>query len=300
MHSYKKVTPAPANGYGFTMSEPLLLQLQRPQLGRRLGLFLLVLACLLVLGFYSATDVEHLAHDDLLGTADYAGYTVCHRLTGHSFVFAGRQMPLCARCTGMYLGIALAFSVLLLAGRWRWTEMPPLSILLGFGFLVALMGVDGVNSYSHFFPNAPHLYEPQNWLRLTTGMGVGLAMGSVAFPALAQTLWAREIRRASIANGRELLGLLALGLLIILLVLSNQPALLYVLSLVSAAGVVAILTTLNTIMLLLVLRREGRVQRWPQAIPSLLVGLCLAVLLIAVVSYARYSLTGTLIGFPGM
>lgn len=258
------------------------------------------MGCLFLLAFYAGADPDGLAHDHVLGTADYAGYTVCHRLAAHSFVFAGRQMPLCARCTGMYLGIALVYAVLLLAGRSRWSELPSLRILLVFGLFVALMGVDGLNSYSHFFPDAPHLYEPRNWLRLTTGMGVGLAMGAVAFPALAQTLWTHQIRRASVENGRELVGVVLLALIMILLVVSNQPAVLYVLSLVSAAAVIAILTTLNTIMVLLFLRRDAQVRHWKQALVPLFVGLVLAVLQVTAVSVIRFSLTGTMEGFPGM
>lgn len=267
---------------------------------RRRGLALLVFLCLLLVGVDVLVNAAGLQNSSILAAADYAGYTVCHRLTAHSFVFAGRQMPLCARCSGMYLGIALVFVVLLLAGRWRWSEMPPLSILLAFGLMLGVMGIDGLNSYSHFFPNGPHLYEPKNWLRLVTGMGTGLAMGSVAFPALAQTLWKRQERRSSIGNWRELIGLLGLALVVILLVLSNQTALLYVLSLVSALGVVAILTTINTVVMLLILRREGRAERMSQVIGPLLAGLCLALLQIAVVSYARYALTGTMTGFPGL
>ncbi len=252
------------------------------------------------MAFYSLSDPQRLAHDHLLGAADYAGYTVCHRLTAHSFLFAGRQMALCARCTGMYLGIALAYVVLLLAGRGRWSELPSLPILLAFGLLLALMGVDGLNSYSHFFPDAPHLYTPRNWLRLSTGMGVGLAMGSVAFPALAQTLWAQQTRRASLQNGRELAGLLALGLLLVLLLLSNQEPILYVLSLVSAAAVVAMLATLNTIMVLLFSKRDARAVHGKQIVAPLLLGLGLALLQVTLVSVVRYKLTGTMVGLPGM
>lgn len=286
------------------MSEQLPTQAARvshvPAFRRRHGLALLLFLCLVLVGFDMLIDTAGIPNSNALAVADYAGYTVCHRLTAHSFVFAGRQMPLCARCSGMYLGIALVFSVLLLAGRWRWSEMPPLSILLAFGFMLGVMGIDGLNSYSHFFPDGPHLYEPQNWLRLVTGMGTGIAMGSVAFPALAQTLWKRQVRRPSIASWRELAGILGLALVVILLVLSNQAGLLYVLSLVSALGVVAILTTINTVMMLLVLRREGRAQRLTQVIGPLLIGLCLALLQIAIVSYARYALTGTMTGFPGL
>ncbi len=71
------------------------------------------------------------------------------------------------------------------------------------------MGIDGLNSYSHFFPNAPHLYQPQNWLRLLTGMGTGVAMGLILLPALAQSLWRSPQFLPIIGTIRELVELLA-------------------------------------------------------------------------------------------
>jgi uncharacterized membrane protein len=138
-----------------------------------LGVVLLVLA---TMGWFAVTDSVHLTHDPLLTGGDYVGAAICHRITSRSFVINGRQLPLCARCTGMYLGVALAFGTLLLAGRWRRTDLPPLPLLLTLVGFIGFMGIDGLNSYSHFFPNFPHVYEPQNWLRLVTGTGAGLAM----------------------------------------------------------------------------------------------------------------------------
>ncbi len=40
----------------------------------------------------------------LLGKADAVGYAVCHRISVRSFFLDDRPLPLCARCTGMYLG----------------------------------------------------------------------------------------------------------------------------------------------------------------------------------------------------
>ena len=51
------------------------------------------------------------------------------------------------------------------------------------------MGIDGVNSYLTFFPKVPHLCEPQNWLRLTTGTLNGLAMSALVYPVLNGVLW---------------------------------------------------------------------------------------------------------------
>src|SRR5215475_7414277 len=36
------------------------------------------------------------------------GSLVCHQLPNRSFYFWGSQLPVCARCTGLYVGAALA------------------------------------------------------------------------------------------------------------------------------------------------------------------------------------------------
>ncbi|MGD8854961.1 MAG: DUF2085 domain-containing protein [Chloroflexota bacterium] len=269
-------------------------------ISRRLVPLVVVGAVLLLMAFYSVTDGSRLAHDFVLDGADYAGYSVCHRITERSFSIAGRQMPLCARCTGMYLGVSVAFVVLALAGRRRWSYLPPLRIILVLLGFIGLWAIDGINSYSHFFPNLPHAYEPRNWLRLLTGLGAGLTMGIILFPALAQTLWRDQIHRPAIANLRELLGLTLLALLVGALVLTEQPAILYVLGLASAAGVLTVLTAINTTAVLILSRKDAQASRLREALVPLAIGLVLAVLQIALISFIRFSATGTLTGFPGI
>ena len=266
---------------------------------RWLGLAI-VLAALLVLGFYTVTDPEQLHDHALLSIGDYAGALVCHRITARSFTIAGRQMPLCARCTGMYLGIALVFITMFLAGRTRWSELPAVKILLILLGFIGLMGIDGLNSFSHFFPDLPHLYTPQNWLRLVTGMGTGLALGIIIFPALAQTLWHEQVIQPSIRNGPELLGVIGLAIVLILLVLSNQPAILYVLGLVSAAGIVMILTSLNSMLLLIFTRRDARAVHWGHTVVPFALGLAITAAEVYLVVYLRLTYIGTIAGFPGL
>jgi uncharacterized membrane protein len=279
-----------------TIGTPVKTNRQR----QRWWVFVVVVGALLLMGFYAATNPELLHDHAPLEGADIAGYAFCHRLTDRSFTIAGRQMPLCARCTGMYLGTIMVFLVLGLAGRGRWSKMPSnriLFLLLGF---VGLMGIDGLNSYSHFFDQFPHLYEPQNWLRLTTGMGTGLAMGLFVYPAMTQTLWRKQEYRPVIRSWAELAGLLLLAGVLIILILSNQAPILYVLGLMSAAGVVLILTCLNSLVLLILLKREAQADNWRQAAGPLIVGFTLAIVQIGVISILRFSLTGTMTGFPGL
>ena len=260
----------------------------------------IVVGALFVLAFYAVTDSNYLAHDHALEGADWLGYAVCHRITERSFTINGHQLPLCARCTGMYLGTALTMLVLWLAGRARFTALPPLPILLTLLSFIAIMGADGLNSYSHFFPDSPHLYEPRNWLRLLTGMGTGLALGAVILPTLSQTLWVQQEFRPSVSTFRELGGLVLVGSTAVLLILSNQPIVLYVLAIISTAGLLTVVTALNTVMVLILSRRESLAITWQQASLRLLIGMTLAFTELSAISLLRFNLTGTMTGFPGL
>lgn len=267
---------------------------------RRWLLLLIVAGTLLILGFYAVTNGNYLHNDLILDGADWSGYALCHRITERSFTINGRQFPLCARCSGMYLGVALVFVVMALAGRMRRALLPPMPLLLILLAFIVIMGIDGLNSYSHFFPNAPHLYQPQNWLRLLTGMGTGVAMGLILLPALAQTLWRSRQFLPIIGTPRELIELLILAGVTVLLVLSNRSAILYVLALVSVAGLLLIVTTLNTVILLILVRKDAEAVSWTQTIVPLMAGFLLAVVQLSAISAFRFNLTGTMTGFPGL
>src|SRR3990172_9985519 len=76
----------------------------------------------------------------LLGKADATGYAVCHRIDLRSFHIGNRPLPLCARCSGMYLGamLGLIFQVV----RGRRAGMPLKKILVVFGVMVVVFVVD--------------------------------------------------------------------------------------------------------------------------------------------------------------
>lgn len=281
-------------------SSPTIFSSIDARLQRRLLALGILLLALAAMGWFAATDSTHLAHDPVLAAGDYVGAAICHRISSRSFVINGRSLPLCARCTGMYLGVALAFGALLLAGRGRRSDLPPLPILLTLLGFIGLMGIDGLNSYTHFFPNFPHVYEPQNWLRLVTGMGAGLAMGLLVFPALVQTLWREVNGRPVITSWRELVGVVLLAGTAVLLVLSNQPTILYVMALVSVAGVLLIVTSINAVLLLMLLKRDGKAVRWQETAVPLLISFVLAILELGTITLLRLNLTGTITGFPGL
>src|ERR1051326_7676339 len=99
---------------------------------------------------------------------------ICAQLPTHSFYPGGQRLPLCARNTGIYLGYTITFFFLFLTGRGRAAQFPrwPMAIVLGLCILA--LGIDGFNSF-FLDLRLPHLYEPHNLIRLTTGLLTGTA-----------------------------------------------------------------------------------------------------------------------------
>jgi uncharacterized membrane protein len=233
----------------------------------------------------------------LLGKADAIGYAVCHRIDLRSFHLGERQLPLCARCTGTFLGAIAGAAMLLLTGRGRSAVWPPRRILVVLALTVVAWGLDGVNSYLTFFPRLPHVYPPQNWLRLTTGMFLGMAMSAVFLPAVNQSIWKEPSSAPAIGKMRELVLYFLPAPFLIGLVLWENPIILYPLAVLSTAGVLYLLTGVYAALLLIVFRREGRAGSWREAWPAVAGGFALALLQIYAMDAVRMHLTGTWGGF---
>ena len=233
----------------------------------------------------------------LLDKADRAAYAVCHRLPERTFSVAGRPLPLCARCSGTYLGLAVGLAVLAARGRSRASQFPAPKHLAVFAAFLLIWAIDGLNSYLSFFPGLPHLYKPQNILRLITGTLQGLALAVVALPAINAGLWADPDDSAAVANWADLLWMLAGGALVVAAVSSEWSPILYPLAIASGLTIVASIAALNVMVLLLVTGRSGRLERWPDVLVLALVGLALAAVELAGMGAVRMALEGWL-GWP--
>lgn len=239
---------------------------------------------------------------ELLGKADAVGYAVCHRIDLRSFHLHERPLPLCARCTGMYLGAVLGIIYQWLFGKTR-SGMPSVAIWLGLSVFVIAFGIDGVNSYLHLsvmqqlLPGIPRLYEPSNTLRLITGTGVGLALAAALVPVFNQTVWAK-IDPRPVLSVRSYIFLVFLAALIDLLVLTESSWILYPAAIISSFGVLLILTMVYSMVWIMLLRKDNFAHRMQQLVLPLIAGFGVALLQIAVLDAIRYWLTGSWSGFP--
>jgi uncharacterized membrane protein len=231
----------------------------------------------------------------LLGKADAVGYAVCHRIGERSFFIGERQTPLCARCTGMYLGALTGWIFQQRYGRRG--KLPSLKISIILGLFLVGFGIDGVNSYLHFFPNAPSLYQPQNWLRLISGNGMGLGMAALLFPAFNQTIWKDWLDESALHSWKQLGVLLILIAAGALATLSQNPLLLYPLSVLSSLTIVVLLTIIYTMVAVLVTHKDNTFEHWEDLFPYLALGFTVAILQISLMDGGRFLLTHTWDGF---
>src|SRR5688572_7177807 len=104
-----------------------------------------------------------------------AGSVICHQLPERSFFLDGRQLPVCARCTGLYLSGAAGF-----LGWFVWKTarggsrflVPPrtaLAIVIAAGVPTALSYVTGVIG----------LWDGSNLTRALLAVPLGASAGAV-------------------------------------------------------------------------------------------------------------------------
>jgi uncharacterized membrane protein len=259
---------------------------------RRLATAGIVLAGALIIGGWLWATPQ-----GVLGKADAVGYAICHRIAGRSFSINGRPLPLCVRCSGMYIGALLTVALAAATGRARASGLPPRRVSAVLLIFLVLMGVDGINSYLTFFPALPHAYEPHNALRLFTGLGTGLAMGAFVLPAFNGTLWRNPDPQPILGGLRELGALALVAAMLGGLILTENTVVLHVLALGGVLGVLALLAMIQLTLWASLLQVANRLETWRGAALPLLAGLTLAVAQVAVIDAARFAATGTWSGF---
>jgi len=233
--------------------------------------------------------------EGLLGKADAIGYAVCHRIPSRSFFIGERQLPLCVRCTGMHLGAFIGFIYQLKYKKHG--NMPSKKFIVILGLLFIAFALDGLNSYLHLFPKAPGVYEPQNWLRLLTGVGLGIGISAVLFPTFNQTVWRDWVEESSLQSWRQVAELLIISIIFYFLTLSENLLVLYPVALITSFNIILILATIYTIIWILIFKRENTFNSIIDLKYFFMMGIICSFVQILLMDLARYNITGTWEGF---
>jgi uncharacterized membrane protein len=231
----------------------------------------------------------------LMGKADAVGYAVCHQIEERAFRIGERPFPFCARCTGMFLGAALGLVYQTAQGRKG--RMPPLPALILFGLLALAWVLDGFNSFTMLVPVIPSAYETQNWTRLVTGTGMGLAVSALLMPSFVQTVFDKWIAKPALGSWKQVLGLILCAAALDGLVLLEIPWVMYPLALIGAASVLTLLTMVYSMVWVMIFKRDNTYTQFRELSIPLLAGFITALVQIGAVDLVRYLWTGTWSGF---
>ena len=246
----------------------------------------LPLAVLAALAF-----IAMLLPKEALRVFDVVGYAVCHRIPSRSFIVAGAQLPVCARDTGMFSAALLGLVLFAATLQTRAALFPRRPWVFVFALAFGLWAFDGFNSYFLLATGHTLLYTPQNWLRLTTGALMGASLSAFVAALFNQAVWRDVTNVATVTGWRDMVKLAGVVVFVIATVLW-QPDFLYgPIALTSGMGAVTLLTIVNGLLVLIVLRRHGQVQHWGQLIVPMLAGFNLTLIEVIAIDLLRSTLT---------
>jgi uncharacterized membrane protein len=122
--------------------------------------------------------------------ARLAFHPFCHQDPARSLVIAGALLPVCARCTGIYLGFLAGWSLRMFKrGPTRDRRLPAVFLLTGIAPLV----IDGFANWVGIFNTPPAA-------RLVTGLLFGIAAARALWPELLPALAAVKLTRSAPAR----------------------------------------------------------------------------------------------------
>jgi uncharacterized membrane protein len=189
----------------------------------------------------------------------FFGYAVCHCLPSRTLTIGGHLLPMCSRCTGIYLGISATYVLLISRRGFKVNALPRLGISLAVVAMLLPMAVDGLSSYLG-------LRETTNTIRFLTGLAAGAALPVFSFPLLSPELIVGGGKKGIVRpfggpwDAVIWFGLLAgLGSLVFL----PWPWLYYPVAVLTVVGLAGIFFNLALVIWEMVLERAGRWGRRP-------------------------------------
>jgi len=158
------------------------------------------------------------------------GYAVCHQLPERTIFIDGKQLPVCARCIGIYIGSLISIFFILFSKRRKSNAIPVRYISFTFVFLMCIMAIDGVTSYFG-------IRETTNSLRLLTGLSVGIPLPFFIYPILMDNLSESSREEQILKSGYELILLILLAIVSYLLIFHFNTKIYYPIALLTGIGI---------------------------------------------------------------
>ena len=213
------------------------------------------------------------------------GSSVCHQIPSHSFENSDTQFPLCARCSGLYLGSFIGLAYYFTQGKRN--GIPKRGFLLLLIFLFLAWAGDGLNAFITDFANKYIIYETTNMSRLVTGFGMGLVMSTALMTLFNLTVWKDAANLPLLFSPWQVAVYAAASALAGWVLLSTNAILFQVFAYISIATVMIIITMLYTIFWIILLKKENSFTKMKSLGLFLVAGFASAMLQITLLNLLR-------------
>lgn len=175
------------------------------------------------------------------------GYAICHQLPERSFFVFDQQLPLCARCTGIYIGMFIAFLFYFftkIIKKIKPIKPPPLWINVLSIFFIFLMA-------SHAISTIFISTSFDNTLRFITGILFGI---SLPWYLLITINYSKrfKFKNTEILNYKEYLLLSLITLAVSTIFLLQIPVILYLSAFISIIGLLIFIFLINATIFILI------------------------------------------------
>lgn len=213
------------------------------------------------------------------------GASVCHQIPSHSFIYENFQFPLCARCTGLYVGSLIGLLYFITQGKRKAVPDRWYRYLL-LVFFVAWAG-DGFNSFINDLMNRTILYETSNVTRLITGFGMGLVMSTALMTLFNIVIWQESKNMPLLHHVWQVIAYAGVSVIIGWFLMNPSTILFQSLSVASILTVLVVITLLYTVFWAIILKKENSFSSLQHLSPLIVTGLATALVQVMLLNWLR-------------
>jgi uncharacterized membrane protein len=217
----------------------------------------------------------------LIDILNFLGGGLCHQISDRTFNIEILYMPVCSRCTGIYLGLFISLITIILLERRIKSEFPSLKIVMVAVGVFLIMGLDVVLSFLK-------IIESNNIIRLVTGFFTGWFIAFLLVPLANNVMFKRFVSKNYLDKKIKFLSWLLCGFVMVsTFIFTYQHALIFW-SIVSMLGMISFVVLIFFVLFFSLNRKLlGSIDSVKKYIISLIAGIISAIALLSLFSYLR-------------
>ncbi|MHB1253139.1 MAG: DUF2085 domain-containing protein [Candidatus Humimicrobiaceae bacterium] len=146
---------------------------------------------------------------DILKFIDIIGFSVCHQLPERTLLFGKILMPVCSRCSGIYIGFLFTIVFLFILFRKRESDLPPVYVIVAAVVFILSTIFDGFFSYLGF-------YNTNNIIRIITGYMFGAGISIIIYPVFVYQYFKNFQRKKIFYNYKQFIYFMIFSIFLIL------------------------------------------------------------------------------------